>query len=293
MLGIDVSHYDGWPYSVYTAEAYEKAEFVIVKATQGVSYMYESYFPLAIEKALKDGKLIGAYHYAAGNEPEEEAEYFAEVIKPYLGKIVVALDWEQGQNAAWGSKTWCKRFVDYMHEITGLTCMLYTGMDGTHQCENLANKVPLWFAGYPKNENSWMIPKWPSYYTTEPWGNYTVWQFTSGEEKVDRDFTNMTPADWNALAAGNVKGYEGEFPKMPKRGYYRAGDGMTALSARRKQIKRLQKVTNWITAGDLEIDGKYGQKTAAEVVQAQRTLGVVPDGLFGKTTLKAAKAYKK
>ena len=301
MRGIDISHHNDWPFDAVTAEAYDQCDFVIVKATQGSRYKYVGYFEPAIKKVLKDGKLAGAYHYAAGKVPEIEADYFLSVVKPYLGKIVLALDWEEKQNAAYGTKTWCKRFVDYVKEKTGITCLLYTGMDEikTGQVTNLADYVPLWFAGYPEDKNSWVIPKWPSRYEIYPWKEYSIWQYTSGKDALDRDYFPGTKKKWESWCKGTQntetpkQGYTGAFPTLPSRGYYTVGDGYKQLPGLQKDIKKLQTLVNWITDGNIVVDGKYGNLTMEAVEKAQKLLGVVPDGLFGSKTLMAAKAYKK
>ena len=69
MKGIDIYHGDGDPLKTIPAQAYKQSDFVIVKATQGVSYSYTPYFKKMIDKTLKDKKLGGAYHYAAGKDP--------------------------------------------------------------------------------------------------------------------------------------------------------------------------------------------------------------------------------
>lgn len=196
MRGIDISHHNGWPFNAITSTAYKSSDFVFIKATQGVSYKYTDYFYNAVNKAIKDNKLIGAYHYAAGNDPVQEADYFISIVKRYIGKIILALDWETTQNTAWGDTEWAKKFVDRVKEQTGLSCFLYANMAGLKQCTNLKNSCPLWFAGYPTNKNSWSIPAWPSHYSTKPWTHYTIWQFTSGNEQVDRNISSMTKADW-------------------------------------------------------------------------------------------------
>ena len=98
MRGIDVSHYDEWPFLPEVEQAYRESDFVIVKATHGTSYKYADYFAPVIEAVLEDGKLAGAYHYARGKDPKAEADYFLEVVKPYLGNIILALDWEERHN---------------------------------------------------------------------------------------------------------------------------------------------------------------------------------------------------
>lgn len=294
MRGLDISHYDGWPYKPTTEEAYKGADFVVVKASQGTSYKkYEDYFVKAINRALADGKLIGAYHYAAGNKPEAEADYFLSRVEPYIGQIVLALDWEAGQNKAWGDTEWCARFYDRVKSVSGLTCLIYTGMDGVKQCANLGNMAPLWFAAYPKNENSWKVPTWPSRYKTAPWTGWTMWQFTSGNDTVDRNTTWMTPEDWRRLASTPTvqEPYDGKLPHLPRRGYYREGDGYIVLTGTRPSIRAIQELVNWITGGNLTIDGKYGKMTAAGVVTVQQILGVGADGLFGAKTLDAVLKY--
>ena len=185
-------------------KAYCESDFVIVKSTQGTSYKYTSFFHNMIKRAMKDGKLIGAYHYAAGNDAVKEADYFISVVKPYIGKILLCLDWEGYQNKAFGSKTWAKKFVDRVKEKTGITCILYTGTDGCNQCANLIGITPLWFAGYPKPmSTSWKVPKWK--YNLGKWGMPAIWQYTSTNEKVDRNTTDWTSVEWNKYVGGKTE----------------------------------------------------------------------------------------
>lgn len=93
------------------------------------------------------------------------------------------------------------------------------------------------------------------------------------------------------------KGYPGTYPdKFPLRGYYKYGDGWKTCTsaAYKQQIKYIQQYMNWFGA-TLKVDGEYGNATQAAVAAFQRTAmpGEIPDGLYGKKTLAAAKAYKK
>lgn len=90
-----------------------------------------------------------------------------------------------------------------------------------------------------------------------------------------------------------ASGYTGTFPTLPPRGYYQKGDGITTLTSYTTQIKRVQKVTNWVTGGSITVDGQYGSNTVTAVKAAQKILGVTQDGEFGSKTLATAKAYKK
>ena len=242
--------------------------------------------------------MLGAYHYAAGKDPVKEADYFIKIVKPYLGKVLLCLDWERLQNAAWGSRTWCSEFINRVYAQTGRDCILYTGLDGIHQNRALANRVPLWFAGYPNASYSgWTIPKFR--YDISPWKTWAIWQFTSSGERCDRNTSILSREGWQGLAGqkpekeDNKEGYRWKFPYLPPRGYFKYGDGYLQLRAYETQVKRLQKLVNWITGGDLKVDGDYGKMTMEAVRKAQKILGVKEDGLFGEQTLYAAQVYKK
>ena len=206
MKGIDVYHNNSKNETstlrTIPEKGYKESDFCIVKATQGISYSHTKFFHNMIKRVLNDGKLAGAYHYAAGNDAIKEADYFISVVKNYLGKIILCLDWESYQNKAWGSKTWCKTFVDRVKEKTGVTCFLYTGLDGMKQCENLCGKVPLWFAGYPKPmSTSWTVPEFK--YDLGKWKKYAIWQYTSNNESLDRNTSPLNATQWRLYA--NVK----------------------------------------------------------------------------------------
>jgi len=295
MKGIDVYQGDGWPLKSVPGKLYKDSDFVIVKATQGVNYNHTSYFYKMAKKVLDDGKLLGAYHYAAGHDPVKEADYFVAVVKGYVGKAILCLDWESIQNKAWGSSTWCTKFIKRVKDMTGITCFLYTGLDGIRQNKSLANKVPLWFAGYPKGGayNSWTLPGFK--YDLAPWNAYTIWQFTSSGEKCDRNTSKLTKAQWKSYASGQPikKAYPGKMPVLPKRGYFKYGDGIYALRSHETQIKRVQQVVNWVMDFNLKVDGAYGDKTDKAVTRLQERFGLSPNGCFGAKCLKVCKGHKK
>lgn len=84
-------------------------------------------------------------------------------------------------------------------------------------------------------------------------------------------------------------GYPGDFPTLPKRGYFKKGD-------KGKEVVKMQKVLDWISPGCLPkygCDGDYGNETTNAVKVCQSILGVKTDGLYGKATQAAAKLYKK
>lgn len=88
------------------------------------------------------------------------------------------------------------------------------------------------------------------------------------------------------------KGYTGQLPTLPPRGYYIQGDGYKTMTEYKGQIKRLQTFLNWIGA-DLAVDGQYGPATERAVINFQKKAGVKVDGSWGRQTARAAEKFKK
>lgn len=89
------------------------------------------------------------------------------------------------------------------------------------------------------------------------------------------------------------QGYSGTFPALPPRGYYQIGDGYKTLKNYQTQIKRVQKLLNWVMSGKLKIDGKYGKDTAVLTEKLQKKYGLPVNGKFGKLSLEKAKKVKR
>lgn len=113
---------------------------------------------------------------------------------------------------------------------------------------------------------------------------HVEWVYTVPAKEV----TPATPKKESAK-----KNYKGDYPKLPKRGYFYYGDGFKRATNFKEDIKLMQKLINWITGDKIAVDGEFGRVTEASVKRAQAFLGVKVDGKFGAKTLDAAKAYKK
>lgn len=177
------------------------AQAVIVKATQGTGYVN----PLCNHQwdlAGSLGKLRGLYHYAGGGNPENEAQYFINNIKNYVGQGILILDWESYQNASWGDTTWCLRFVKEVHRLTGVYPLLYVQESAVWQVANCAALCGLWGAKYASmNWNSWAVPNMG--FATGAFKFLTGWQFTGGD--MDRSVWYLDAAGWNRLAQPNAE----------------------------------------------------------------------------------------
>ena len=175
------------------------ADGVIVKATQGTSYVNPR-CNHQWDLAGQLGKLRGLYHYAGGGNPEAEAQYFINNIKNYVGKAVLILDWESYQNASWGNTSWARRFVDEVHRLTGVWCLIYVQKSALWQVANCASKCGVWVAKYASmNWNSWTLPDMSV--SSGAFAYLTGWQFTGGD--MDRSIFYLDANAWNKIASGD------------------------------------------------------------------------------------------
>ncbi|NMV48460.1 glycoside hydrolase family 25 [Lactobacillus reuteri] len=175
------------------------AQGVIIKATQGTGYVN----PQCNHQwnlAGSNGKLRGLYHYAGGGNPVSEAQYFIKNISNYVHKGILAIDWEENQNSAWGNANWVRQFVDEVHRLTGVWCVIYVQESALNQVANCANDCGVWVAKYASmNWNSWTLPNISV--NSGAFSALTGWQFTGGD--MDRSIFYLDANGWNRLANPN------------------------------------------------------------------------------------------
>lgn len=146
---------------------------VICKATEGTGYV-NPYCDEHYQSAKATGKLLGVYHYASGSNPEAEAEFFINNVRGYLHEAILVLDWESGNNAAWGDSSWVARFCAHVVALTGINPMIYVQRSAASQCVGLGD-YGIWLAEYPD-----YAPRgWDAYYPPNYSGDYAMHQFTS------------------------------------------------------------------------------------------------------------------
>ena len=291
MNGIDISRYQQGIDLTKIA-----ADFVIIKATEG-TYMRQSVAFDFAAAAEASGKLVGFYHYAGGYvSPEAEAEYFVEYVKPYIGKALLALDWEG--DAMKKGAAWAKRWLDRVYDLTGVRAAVYMSKGVTYQSgwADVALIYPLWVAQYANNN--------PVYgYQDNPWTDkkgYGAWeepiifQYTSSGylpgwgKRLDLDKCYLNAYEWQTLATGKLI----ERPDVPKKdigelaeevlaGKWGNGqERIKALTEAGYSYEEVQAEVNILVAARDVINGKYGN--GAERVQKLTAVG-----------LNAAKVQKK
>ena len=146
---------------------------VICKATEGTGYV-NPYCDEHYQSAKAAGKLLGVYHYASGGNPEAEAEFFINNVQGYLREAILVLDWESGDNAAWGDSSWVARFCAHIVALTGINPMIYVQRSAASQCTGLGD-YGIWLAEYP----DYAARGWGDYVEPNYSGDYAMHQFTS------------------------------------------------------------------------------------------------------------------
>ena len=119
MQGIDIS---GWEAGIDLSKV--PFDFVIVKATQGVGFVSRC-CDAQIQQAISLGKPFGFYHYVGGAGATAEADFFVNNCTGYFGRGIPCIDWESGQNSAWGDTGYLKRLVQRVIDRTGVKPLIY------------------------------------------------------------------------------------------------------------------------------------------------------------------------
>jgi hypothetical protein len=116
-------------------------------------------------QALSLSKLAGAYHYVDGSGVDAEAKHFVDTVKPYLGKIILCIDWEAGGNSKFSDHTYCIKLLNKVKELTGITPFVYMSKSACRAHDwSKATQYPLWCAQYAKANTSGSVT-----YQAKPW----------------------------------------------------------------------------------------------------------------------------
>lgn len=202
--GIDISSHQG----DIDLSKLSGVQFVIVKATEGLTYV-NPYCDKKVQQSIKLGLPFGFYHYAKDNDPEKEAQYFADATVGYRGLGIPVLDWEEKQSVSWVNK-----FVKKYHSITGVWPWIYANPWRFNQ-GGVNPNCGRWVAAYPSDK----------------------------VVTLDTDPGNIPETDglvccWQYSSRGKVKGYNGNLDvnhfygdKTTWKKYAKANGGNSTSSA--------------------------------------------------------------
>lgn len=169
---IDVSHHNN---KEKITEKVLEYDGMMIKATEGRTYI-DNTMTYWASFAERRHMPMGFYHYARpeNNTAEREADNFVATIRPWLGKVVLALDWE-GRALEYPTK-WA---IDWCEEVFGMTSVKPMVYCSESVAKNLAKDFihydyGLWVANWSKKPNQisrringWLVAM--HQYTSEPW----------------------------------------------------------------------------------------------------------------------------
>ncbi len=181
--GIDISN---WQAGINLSAV--PADFVIVKATQGTTYVSPE-ADTQYQGAKSAGRLLGVYHFATGDGAVEEAKFFLSNVQGYLGEAVLFLDWEDA--VVTQGVGYAKDFLDYVYQQTGIRPLIYMSKSVTssYDWSSVSANYGLWVAQYADSN--------PTGYQDDPWTDakgYGSWS---------------APAIFQYASTGRLSGYSG------------------------------------------------------------------------------------
>ncbi|MGP9049978.1 GH25 family lysozyme [Lactiplantibacillus plantarum] len=160
-------------------------DFALVKATEGIDYTNPEFNGHA-KQTLSAGKKLGVYHFIRNDSDiKQQADYFLTVVKPYIGKAMLVLDFENTTGSTIQNQAGvglAKQWLDYVYQKTGVRAVLYTGLS----CENALDwsfvvkaNYGLWIAQY--NNYDVVIGYQPRdlYGSLKNWKTAVMFQYTS------------------------------------------------------------------------------------------------------------------
>lgn len=177
LKGIDISNYQrGLDISKIDCD------FVIIKATEGKSYVDKSCDGF-FQQALSLGKKLGVYHFAnnSDNTAKQEADWFIQNTQGYIGKAIPILDWEDNVT---DNVPWALEWLQRVEEAYGCKPMIY--MSGSvvnrHDWSSVvAGNYGLWVAKYRDYlpDYNYDMSKAGNMPSIKYWNEYAMWQWTS------------------------------------------------------------------------------------------------------------------
>lgn len=215
------------------------ADFVIVKATEDNDYV-NPYMGSQANSTLGASKRLGFYHFARPGDAQEQARYFVDAVRGYLGKATLWLDWEA--NAVEQGPDWAKTFLDAVKGMTGSTPGIY--MNGSavsgYDWSAVAREYPLWYAGGPDYSDYGASYSDPAVPSVSYWGSPLIHQYTED---------------------GRLPGYSGtlDLNRLRDRATWdRMIGGGQVISGAPAPVA---------TTGALAVDGEYGPATVQRLIE--------------------------
>ena len=276
-------------------------DFVIAKATEGTSYV-DKMCDKHYQKAKKEGKLLGVYHFARPdkNSAVAEADWFVKNIQGYLKNkdTILVLDYE----VAPYSDNWAYEFMARVHEKTGVWPMLYASASkiNEHTWKRTAAVSGRWIAGYPKKYDV-PVPPRPEVkdmpYKIGDWKFWCIWQYSSSAGSLDRDIANLDRTQWLKYA-GNDNPQPAPTPEptdnfLPAKGYWRSEHGRTKgdTAPQIGEMASFMRKNFPAYTPKAALGNYFGKNLRKSIIEFQKRTNIVADGNVGPITYDMLKRY--
>lgn len=209
----------------------DQFDAVMIKATGGNGYV-NPFCDGWVQQAIALGKKWGVYHYFSDGfndaDPIAEANWFVDNCSGYVGKGILALDWERGGNPNVNDTGMAARCAAQITARTNVNPLMYMSLSLVNSLnwqESIAQDDGLWCADYVEDNlpitnfemdpNNDPNPQWDGQV------NDVMWQFTSTGRlsgyggNLDCSFFYGTNATWDAYAGTHTASPPAPVPQPP------------------------------------------------------------------------------
>lgn len=291
MNGIDIS---SWQSGIDLSAV--PCDFVIIKATQGTTYVNPD-CDRAYNQAKKLGKKLGLYHFANnGNSAKSEADFFLKKVGNRVGECILVLDYEA--DALKQGVSWAKTWLDHVYSKTGVRPLIYMSKAVTRQSNwaQVAKDYGLWGAQYANfNKTGYQSNPWSDSNPWGAWGTPAIFQYSSTGRlsgyagNLDLNIFYGNSSQWDKFAGAKttsgganleVDGYWGTNTTKALQTYLKTPvDGIVS-----GQYSAYTRNNPGLTSGWEWVSNPTG---STMIMCLQKLLCVVVDGIAGPKTFSA------
>lgn len=263
LLGVDISNYQaGMDMSAVDPD------FVIVMVTQdtGRFAFTNQYHQAQLDEAVSQGRLVGVYHYVGGgdsgtaSDAEAEADRFLAAVQAtgHFNRVMWCIDWEAGDNSAWGNEAYLGIIIDRVQRATGKPVMLYASSGSYPWSLAVQYGCGTWAAQYADDApTGWDKSPWSDGSWTAQMHQYTGHGRVPGyDDDLDLDVFYGSTDDFRAYAIDSSS-----TPSAPRSAPMPAPARPTAPDGQDL----------------LDVDGQWGSRTVARF---QQVMGTPIDGVL-------------
>lgn len=265
-------------------EAHPEIDFWIIKCTRGASSVNDSFKPWA-DFLTEKGACWAGYHFLNNDKAQagstKEADFYLSYMAPYIGKAVLALDYEDPEMGFAAGEAYAEAWLMRVKLMTGVTPIIYTQQSRVNKLGRIhAAGFPLWVAKYGKNPERDGFDAGASIPASEiaPYTKPVIFQYSSNahfagyDDDIDVNVFYGTKEDWRAMAAVRKQEYTSVTAELPVL----------------KQGSSGRAVKVWQTIAGAKTDGVFGPATAAATRAYQADNDLSTDGIVGPKTWKHA-----